>query len=79
MRNEPTQRKLRQNRISCASIYRDLKVWQLASALCSRNLIKPLTGFRETNALELRSQIRGAASSVPANIAEGQGPEAATR
>lgn len=54
--------------------YRDLKVWQMGIALAKQCYV--LTrGFPKEEAFGLVSQIRRAASSVPANIAEGYGRE----
>jgi four helix bundle protein len=60
--------------MGAVSSYRDLLVWQQAMALaaaCYRKT-KP---FPQTEAFGLTSQIRRAAASIPANIAEGNGRE----
>jgi four helix bundle protein len=54
--------------------YRDLRVWQDSMALAESCYL--LTrGFPREEAFGLTSQIRRAAASVPANIAEGHGRE----
>lgn len=63
---------MQSNRIEyCVQDYRHLKVWQSASAL-ARETYRATTRFPRDERFELRSQIRRAASSVPANIAEGR-------
>lgn len=52
--------------------YRDLAVWQKAMDL-AESCYKATKGFPKDELFGLTSQIRTAASSVPANIAEGQG------
>jgi four helix bundle protein len=51
--------------------YRNLKVWKLAIAL-ARETYQATSGFPSDERFKLRAQIRSAASSVPANIAEGR-------
>jgi four helix bundle protein len=54
--------------------YRDLRVWQDAMALAEASYV--LTrGFPREEMFALTAQIRRAAASVPANIAEGHGRE----
>ena len=53
-------------------LYRDLKVWQMAMNLAEHCYHATKTFPRE-ELYGLTSQIRRAAASVPANIAEGQG------
>ncbi len=53
-----------------ASGYRDLEVWQLAIEL-AKLCYEKTHQFPKEEAFGLTSQIRRAASSVPANIAEG--------
>ena len=52
--------------------YQDLRVWQLATAIAKETYQATLT-FPKEERFELRAQIRSAATSVPANIAEGRG------
>ena len=54
------------------NIYRDLEIWQRAMELAAQayHLTK---GFPKEELFGLTSQIRRAASSIPANIAEGWG------
>jgi four helix bundle protein len=52
--------------------YRDLEVWQLAMDLAVQ-CYQITKAFPREEIYGLTSQIRGAAVSVPANIAEGQG------
>ena len=52
--------------------YRELQVWQTAMDLAEA-CYKATKGFPKEEMFGLTSQIRRAASSVPANIAEGQG------
>ena len=52
--------------------YRDLKVWQVAMNLAEECYLATRQFPREEQ-FGLTSQIRRAAASVPANIAEGQG------
>ena len=52
--------------------YRDLEVWQLAMAL-AQECYEVTRRFPKEEAFGLTSQIRRAAVSIPANIAEGQG------
>ncbi|MBY0526480.1 MAG: four helix bundle protein [Gemmataceae bacterium] len=55
--------------------YRDLKVWQVGMAL-ARSCCFLTRQFPREELFGLTSQIRRAAGSVPANIAEGHGREA---
>jgi len=52
--------------------YRELKVWQAALGL-AKQCYFATKGFPKEELFGLTSQIRRAAASVPANIAEGQG------
>ena len=52
--------------------FRDLQVWQ-RSIHMTREIYLATTDFPASEAFGLTSQIRRAAASVPANIAEGQG------
>jgi four helix bundle protein len=52
--------------------YRDLLAWQKAKALAV-NVSRQTEPFPKPEIYGLRAQIRGAAVSVPSNIAEGQG------
>jgi four helix bundle protein len=52
--------------------YRDLKVWQLAMDIAV-DCYKLTQAFPKEEVYGLTNQIRRAASSVPANIAEGHG------
>ena len=54
--------------------YRDLIVWQKAMALAALCYAKTLP-FPRSEAFGLTTQIRRAAASIPANIAEGNGRE----
>lgn len=54
--------------------YRDLVVWQKAMALAADCYLKTKS-FPRTEAFGMTSQIRRAAASIPANIAEGNGRE----
>lgn len=54
--------------------YRDLRVWQEAMSLAEDCYLKTKT-FPRDELFGLTSQIRRAAASVPANIAEGNGRE----
>jgi len=54
--------------------YRDLVVWQQAMALAA-TCYKTTRSFPREEAYGLTSQIRRAAASIPANIAEGNGRE----
>ncbi len=54
--------------------YRDLIVWQKAMALAAACYFKTRT-FPRSEMYGITSQIRRAAASVPANIAEGNGRE----
>ncbi len=54
--------------------YRDLVVWQKAMDLAEQ-CYKLTKGFPKNEMYGMTSQIRRAAASVPANIAEGQGRE----
>jgi four helix bundle protein len=54
--------------------YRDLIVWQKAMALAALCYAKTRS-FPRTEAFGLTTQIRRAAASIPANIAEGNGRE----
>jgi four helix bundle protein len=51
--------------------YRNLKVWKLAIVL-ARETYRATCKFPSDERFKLRAQIRSAASSVPANIAEGR-------
>ena len=55
-----------------AQSYRDLLVWQKAVQMVT-NVYKATACFPQEERFELRSQIRSAAISVPANVAEGKG------
>jgi len=50
--------------------YKDMEVWQRAMALCER-MYELTEGFPEREKYGLASQLRRAAVSIPANIAEG--------
>jgi four helix bundle protein len=52
--------------------YRQLEVWQLAMELAEK-CYQTTKAFPQAELFGLTSQIRRAASSIPANIAEGQG------
>lgn len=52
--------------------YKELKVWQKAYQLCVE-IYKITKGFPKEERYGLTSQIRGAAVSVPSNVAEGYG------
>jgi four helix bundle protein len=52
--------------------YRELKVWQVAMDLAEECYLATRT-FPKEELFGLTSQIRRAAASIPANIAEGQG------
>lgn len=52
--------------------YQDLEVWQLAMSL-AEECYRITQGFPREELFGMVSQIRRAAASVPANIAEGQG------
>jgi four helix bundle protein len=54
--------------------YRDLVVWQKGMAVAADCYLKT-RGFPRTEAFGMTSQIRRAAASIPANIAEGNGRE----
>ena len=54
--------------------YRQLEVWQFAMELAER-CYRVTRSFPKEELFGLTSQIRRAAASVPANIAEGQGRE----
>ncbi|NOT70976.1 MAG: four helix bundle protein [Hyphomicrobium sp.] len=54
--------------------YRDLVVWQQAMALAA-SCYKATKAFPASEAYGMTSQIRRAAVSIPANIAEGNGRE----
>jgi four helix bundle protein len=54
--------------------YRDLKVWQKAMTLAEACYLST-RDFPKSEAFGLTSQIRRAAASVPANLAEGHGRE----
>jgi four helix bundle protein len=54
--------------------YRDLRVWQDAMTL-AESCYRPTNQFPRDELFGLTSQIRRAAASVPANIAEGHGRE----
>ena len=51
--------------------YRNLKVWKVAIVL-ARESYRVTSRFPSDERFKLRAQIRSAASSVPANIAEGR-------
>jgi len=51
--------------------FRNLKVWRVA-ILLARETYRATAGFPSDERFELRAQIRSAAASVPANIAEGR-------
>ena len=51
--------------------YQDQIAWRKARAFC--DLYRATESFPETEIYGLTSQLRGAAVSVPSNIAEGQG------
>lgn len=51
--------------------YQDQIAWRKAKAFC--DLYRATESFPETEIYGLTSQLRGAAVSVPSNIAEGQG------
>ena len=53
--------------------YRKLEVWKKAHALALDAYADSAKHLREPNGWELRDQIRRAAVSIPANIAEGTG------
>jgi four helix bundle protein len=52
--------------------YRDLLVWQKAMDLAA-NVYRLIDSFPKQEEFGLKSQIRRAATSIPANIAEGHG------
>src|SRR5688572_11872519 len=52
--------------------YRELKVWQTAFSL-AKECYFATKGFPKEELFGMASQIRRAAASIPANIAEGQG------
>src|SRR5262249_6054933 len=54
--------------------YRDLKVWQQGMSLAKASYLLTRT-FPKDELFGLTSQIRRAAASIPANIAEGNGRE----
>jgi four helix bundle protein len=54
--------------------YRELEVWQVAMSL-AEECYKVTKGFPKDELFGMTSQIRRAAASIPANIAEGQGRE----
>jgi four helix bundle protein len=54
--------------------YRELEVWQLGMDL-AEECYRVTKGFPKEELLGMTSQIRRAAVSIPANIAEGQGRE----
>lgn len=56
------------------STYRDLGVWQQAMALAA-DCYKAKSSFPQSEIYGMTSRIRRAATSVPANIAEGHGRE----
>jgi four helix bundle protein len=60
--------------VSPVRSYRDLIVWQKAMALAALCYAKTRS-FPRTEAFGMTAQIRRAAASVPANIAEGNGRE----
>ena len=51
--------------------YQDLRVWQLAAAI-AKETYQVTSAFPKEERFELRAQIRSAAASGPANIAEGR-------
>ena len=57
------------------SSYQDLELWQEAMVL-AEDAYHLTRGFPKSEAFGLTSQIRRAASSIPANVAEGWGREA---
>ena len=59
---------------SLINSYRDLRVWQDAMTL-AESCYRLTRGFPKEETFGLSSQIRRAAASVPANIAEGHGRE----
>jgi four helix bundle protein len=59
---------------SAINSYRDLRLWQDSMAL-AESCYRLTRGFPREEAYGLSSQIRRAAASVPANIAEGHGRE----
>ncbi len=56
------------------SHYRELEVWKAGMQLAER-CYRATEGFPKREMFGLTSQIRRAAASVPANVAEGQGRE----
>lgn len=52
--------------------YQDLRVWQLATTI-AKEPYQATAAFPVEERFKLRAQIRSAATSVPANIAEGRG------
>jgi four helix bundle protein len=56
------------------SSYRDLRVWQQAMTLAER-CYRLTSSFPRDELFGLTSQIRRAAASIPANVAEGHGRE----
>ncbi len=54
--------------------YRELEVWQLGMDL-AEECYRVTKGFPKEELFGMTSQIRRAAASIPANIAEGQGRE----
>src|SRR5262245_54229530 len=54
--------------------YRELEVWQLGMDLAEK-CYQVTKGFPKEELFGMTSQIRRAAASIPANIAEGQGRE----
>jgi len=54
--------------------YRELEVWQLAMML-AEECYKMTKSFPKDELFGMPSQVRRAATSIPANIAEGQGRE----
>ena len=54
--------------------YRELEIWQLSMDL-AEECYRATNGFPKEELFGMTSQIRRAAASIPANIAEGQGRE----
>src|SRR5439155_26764101 len=61
-------------RIMALQHYRQLEVWQFAMELAEQCYLAT-RGFPKEEVFGLVSQVRRAAASIPANIAEGQGRE----
>lgn len=58
--------------MSTVSDYRDLEVWKLAMSI-AREIYRLTAGFPKAELYGMTSQLRRAAVSIPANIAEGWG------